>query len=212
MKERVFYVINLDNRRIITLGLFLVALLSSLFFLGLSVGKRKGTLDAYKNTINNQQHKVELSNISPTVTEPDNIEKTDNVYLNEEIITTSPVSTNEKDITKTEEKIVKHEEILESRPETVVEKTPVKRIKHINRTVEKYTIQVAAFTKESQAQRLVRKIKSNRKITSVTYIKPDGKYYMVRIGKYKNRSSIEKLQSVVNKELKVKSMILKKKF
>lgn len=39
MKERVFYVINLDKQRIGVLSLFLFALFFSIFFLGVSVGK-----------------------------------------------------------------------------------------------------------------------------------------------------------------------------
>lgn len=41
MKERVFYVINLDKQRIGVLSLFLFALFFSIFFLGVSVGKGK---------------------------------------------------------------------------------------------------------------------------------------------------------------------------
>ena len=48
MKERVFYVLNLDNRRIFTLAIFLVAMLFSFFFLGLSIGKKQGIMEAYK--------------------------------------------------------------------------------------------------------------------------------------------------------------------
>ncbi|MEI7014672.1 SPOR domain-containing protein [Leptospira licerasiae] len=42
MKEKVFYVINLDNKRISLLSLFLVGLLFSFFFLGVSVGRKRG--------------------------------------------------------------------------------------------------------------------------------------------------------------------------
>lgn len=45
MKERVFYVINLDKQRIAVLSLFFTGLLFSFFFLGLSIGKGKGTDD-----------------------------------------------------------------------------------------------------------------------------------------------------------------------
>ncbi|TGK22996.1 SPOR domain-containing protein [Leptospira stimsonii] len=42
MKEKIFYVINLDNKRILILSLFLLGLLFSFFFLGVSVGKKRG--------------------------------------------------------------------------------------------------------------------------------------------------------------------------
>ncbi|TGK15599.1 SPOR domain-containing protein [Leptospira fluminis] len=42
MKEKVFYVINLDNKRIALLSMFLIALLFSFFFLGVSIGRKKG--------------------------------------------------------------------------------------------------------------------------------------------------------------------------
>ncbi|MDV6235998.1 SPOR domain-containing protein [Leptospira ellisii] len=41
MKEKIFYVINLDNKRILILSLFLLGLLCSFFFLGVSVGKKR---------------------------------------------------------------------------------------------------------------------------------------------------------------------------
>lgn len=218
MRERVFYVINLDNRRIITLGLFLLALLSSFFFLGLSVGKRKGALEAYKNGIQQPEvaQKVEMSNIAPPAQpEQNKLEQGDNAFIKEEVISVEPVVQEKKQV-ETAAKLTTEEPVMETR-ETVraePEKKSVKKqsVKTASKPVEKYTIQVAAFTRESQAQSLVKKIKDNKKITSVTYIQPEGKYYMVRVGKYSNKDAIERLQSVVNSELHVKSMILKKSF
>ncbi|WP_078131910.1 SPOR domain-containing protein [Leptospira alexanderi] len=57
MKEKIFYVINLDNKRILILSTFLIGLLFSFFFLGVSVGKKRAdgsneeslTLNEFKN-------------------------------------------------------------------------------------------------------------------------------------------------------------------
>jgi cell division septation protein DedD len=52
MREKIFYVINLDKKRIAYLTLFLAGLLSSFFFLGVSIGKTKSqqTAQANQNT------------------------------------------------------------------------------------------------------------------------------------------------------------------
>lgn len=53
MKEKIFYVINLDNKRILILSAFLIGLFFSFFFLGVSVGKkREGISDEGSLTLN----------------------------------------------------------------------------------------------------------------------------------------------------------------
>lgn len=55
MKEKVFYVINLDNKRITLLSAFLIGLLFSFFFLGVSIGRKRGQVqeDLSLNSLNN---------------------------------------------------------------------------------------------------------------------------------------------------------------
>ncbi|TGL76437.1 SPOR domain-containing protein [Leptospira yasudae] len=59
MKEKIFYVINLDNKRILILSTFLIGLLFSFFFLGVSVGKKRAGGSAEEtltlNDIKNQE-------------------------------------------------------------------------------------------------------------------------------------------------------------
>ncbi|EMJ95343.1 SPOR domain-containing protein [Leptospira alstonii] len=59
MKEKIFYVINLDNKRILILSMFLIGLLCSFFFLGVSVGKKRaggsGEESLTLNEIKNQE-------------------------------------------------------------------------------------------------------------------------------------------------------------
>lgn len=59
MKEKIFYVINLDNKRILILSIFLIGLLFSFFFLGVSVGKKRAGGSAEEsltlNEIKNQE-------------------------------------------------------------------------------------------------------------------------------------------------------------
>ncbi|EMY78350.1 sporulation and cell division repeat protein [Leptospira weilii serovar Ranarum str. ICFT] len=59
MKEKIFYVINLDNKRILILSMFLIGLLCSFFFLGVSVGKKSaggsGEESLTLNEIKNQE-------------------------------------------------------------------------------------------------------------------------------------------------------------
>ncbi len=59
MKERVFYVINLDKQRIGVLSLFLFALFFSFFFLGVSVGKGRLESAPTPNTASLQQTNTE---------------------------------------------------------------------------------------------------------------------------------------------------------
>ncbi|PKA24784.1 cell division protein, partial [Leptospira sp. mixed culture ATI2-C-A1] len=63
MKERVFYVINLDKQRIGVLSLFLFALFFSIFFLGVSVGRGK------QEEAQSLQKKTEETQAKPELTE-----------------------------------------------------------------------------------------------------------------------------------------------
>ncbi len=105
MKERVFYVINLDKQRMGVLALFFGALLFSFFFLGVSIGKGKSEF----------QNAEKISLASPSLEgteEPSAKDTTEMIPLAEGPL--NPVSdTTELTVNREEEEVSKKVQIID---------------------------------------------------------------------------------------------------
>lgn len=221
MKERVFYVLNLDNRRIFTLAIFLVAMLFSFFFLGLSVGKRQGVMEAYKyDTIKPVSGNVATANNPSNSTPQEIIELKNqsaipsNGSLNESIVTINEEQNTRLNTENQEPKLTTYEQ-KKTNSSDEQKKKSAKKNNHTKSkgTVKKsdnyYSLQVASFKNKEQAEKAVAQISDNDKIKSEPFVEKSGSYYLVKVGKYKKRSSAKKALTTVNKELKVNGMVVK---
>lgn len=257
MKERVFYVINLDKQRIGVLSLFLFALFFSIFFLGVSVGKGKAeeTQTLYK--------KSEASPVTPEVTEgsipaPTNAtpnaadasvgtnaasslvqgtKTKEQTNLSQEIpmadvgnhpyfVETSTAKDEEEekkqqivDLTKRSEKRVtanKGEERFRNLAPTSKHSKSQKSTSSV--TAQKssegkqFTVQLAAFTSRQSAETFLSQLKSDNhgKLAAKTFIVVKNGFFVVQMGKSKDKSSLSKTLSKTSmpKEIKSKAMVV----
>ena len=218
MKKRIFYVINLDNRRIFTLSIFLVALLFSFFFLGLSVGKRKGMMEAYKYDTTGPAEQIAVANATDpaTATSQEIVElKNQSALVTEADKTAEPVAgihnnagNTDSEKNQMNESIGSEKSHEASEPKLVTTKS-AKKTKTVKKSEKSYSVQVAAFNSKEQAEKSAEKIKANSKFKSEPFIEKSGNHYLVKVGNYSKRSAAEKALPGINKSLKVKGMITK---
>ncbi|WP_039948279.1 SPOR domain-containing protein [Leptospira fainei] len=222
MKEKIFYVINLDNKRITLLSIFLIGLLFSFFFLGVSIGRKRGQVqeDLSLNSHNNST--VALSS-EPTQGQTPHIAAnsaaTQNGPREEEIkfrnlppgseivdLRTNVSSTKKEDVAKIsadapsephkEKKLVKREK--ESKKSEVVSR------KSVHKNEGGFYVQIAAFKGREKADEL----KSS--IGGKSYVKKTKNgYFTVRMGNFPSREDADKSIKKLPSNLKEKAIVSK---
>lgn len=219
MKEKIFYVVNLDKKRISVLSLFLVGLISSFFFLGVSVGKGNriaGNLQASDKNIADKevaspsenslsekkedpkQEEVALSNISPHANNTEEEKKPE-----AEVI----------DLEKPGENVGRQENLYQNKPTpNLNKKTPKNGISSPTKSQGAYSVQLVAFNRKSDADLYLRKLsKDNARLSQKPFIVPRGKLFLVRIGKSNDKDELKKLLSKikVDENIRKQAIIVK---
>lgn len=262
MKEKVFYVINLDKQRIGVLSLFLFALFFSIFFLGVSVGKGKAddnqtytkpnmavaspagtdtnlpTPEALKQKAEetNQTQSSQGTQVASSLvqgTKPkDNIASQEipmaDIGNHPYYMETSTAKDEEEerkqqvvDLTKSKEQrstYVPKEEKLKNISTTLRIKEKQKQslptqTKLVANVDGKFlTIQLAAFTNRKSAETFLSQLLADNKgkLKAKSFIVVKNGYFVVQLGKSKDRDSLQKVLSktVMPKEIKSKAMII----
>ncbi|MCW7492807.1 SPOR domain-containing protein [Leptospira sp. 2 VSF19] len=255
MKERVFYVINLDKQRIGVLSLFLFALFFSIFFLGVSVGRGKQEeAQSLQKKSEETQGKSEVTDTtipSPTQTSGADLTAGTNVasslvqgtktkeqtFASQEIpmadvgnhpyfVETSTAKDEEEekkqqivDLTKRREKQVvstKQEERFKNLAPTSKasksQKLPSQVISANKTEGKQFTIQLAAFTSRQSAETFLSQLKTdnNGKLPAKSFIVVKNGYFVVQMGKSKDKGSLSKIISKTSmpKEIKSKAMVV----
>ncbi|MCW7462367.1 SPOR domain-containing protein [Leptospira limi] len=261
MKERVFYVINLDKQRIGVLSLFLFALFFSIFFLGVSVGKGK-TEESHTSI------KPSLTATNPETSDtnlpsPDSLakkgEETPNLNQQGTQVASSLVqgtkpkesvssqeipmadignhpyyietSTAKDEEEERKQQVVDLTKSKEQRNVTVAKEEKLKNISHVSKGKEKpnhvssnlpksvksndvkyLTIQLAAFTNRKSAETFLSQLQADNqgKLKSKSFIVVKNGFFVVQLGKSKDRDSLLKTLSKTNmpKEIKAKAMVI----
>ncbi|TGM48291.1 SPOR domain-containing protein [Leptospira biflexa] len=260
MKERVFYVINLDKQRIGVLSLFLFALFFSIFFLGVSVGKGKTeeTQSLQKTptvSLNPETNETNLPSPEAMVKkgEESTVSQSQGTQVASSLVQgTKPkesVSSQEipmadignhpyyletstaKDEEERKQQIVDLTKSKEHRTNYVAKEEKLKNIssgsksklkkkqgiasvsKSVSQKEGNYlTIQLAAFTNRKSAETFLSQLLSDNQGTlkSKAFIMVKNGYFVVQLGKSKDKDSLQKILSktVMPKEIKTKAMII----
>ncbi|EOQ95253.1 sporulation and cell division repeat protein [Leptospira wolbachii serovar Codice str. CDC] len=255
MKERVFYVINLDKQRIGVLSLFLFALFFSIFFLGVSVGKGKQEEMATREKLLEQTPKspesTDSSIPSPTATNVaeaaagtnaassliQGTKVKDQTNLGGEIpmadvgnhpyfVETSTAKDEEEekkqqivDLTKRSEKRVssnKQEERFRNLAPTSKHSKSQKNSSQMGSAPKsegkQFTIQLAALTSRQSAETFLSQLKADNhgKLAAKSFIVVKNGFFVVQMGKSKDKSSLTKVLSKTSmpKEIKSKAMVV----
>lgn len=220
MREKIFYIVNLDKKRISILSLFLLGLLFSFFFLGVSVGK--GNAVATNQDINSiprdqetksavakielseNEETAQLANIAPIEKEPNKGKNT----------LTEP-ETKEAEIinlTIPGENIKRQEEIFSQKKAPPIQrKSSPKKVKKPDTTTKLglYTVQLIAFTSKADAEFYVKRIlNENSTLKSKPFITHRGRFYLVRIGTSSHKAELRTLLSQLKIDEKIRSQAL----
>lgn len=212
MKEKVFYIVNLDKKRISILSLFLVGLLFSFFFLGVSIGKgnamAKNRFESFpmeeKNEITQSQEDKSEEKEAVTFANkaPDEISGENAPPKESEII----------DLEAPGENVSRQEALHQEKPAPNLQKKTPKKVESkvvTGQSVGNYTIQLAAFTTLADAEFYIKKIiKDNPNLRSKPYSKKSGKFFLVRLGASNDQNELKNLLKNLKIDDKIKNQAL----
>ncbi len=231
MKERVFYVINLDKQRIGILSLFLFALFFSFFFLGVSVGKGRteqiaplatpqAEMEVSKTDTPSAQIEegipqpkqtpvleVPMADVQPTQTNPYYAESSTAKDEEEEkksqvIDLTKPASVTKK--TETKQSFVALKNQSPSKPKTAQKKEVATNVSSQGPL---YTIQLGAFSTRESAENLVSKVNSEKSKSKAFIVYKTG-LFVVQMGKSHDKESLSKQLNRLKSEFRSKAMVV----
>ncbi|PJZ68451.1 cell division protein [Leptospira perolatii] len=232
MKEKIFYVINLDNKRIFLLSLFLIGLLFSFFFLGVSIGRKRGQVQenlALATSISSEQSSGGSTlNAIPLDSFESKSENTNSVNVanstnreeeirfrnlppNSEIVDLKVETTKKETETKESEKKVvsdtikrpqKEKKSVRKAKDHKSAETATKGKKHISS--ENFFVQVAAFKSKSKADEL----KSS--LGGKSFVKKTANgYFTVRMGNFSSKEEADRSIKRLPTQLKEGAIISK---
>ena len=204
MKKKVFYIVNLDTKRILFLIIFLLATISSFFTLGLTLGK-KSNLSLPKIP---QEPNIEVAS-DVLDSDPKETELEPNPNPAETQLPTE--NTEEKvEIVVLKENPPPEQETPENIPtENTEEQKKTKEIEEIPEEIDNYyTIQLAAFKSKKSAEELKKSIERRNKVKSYI-VKNEKGYYLVRVGRERTKKRIERILRKLKTKYKRNSIIKK---
>ncbi|ABJ79807.1 SPOR domain-containing protein [Leptospira borgpetersenii serovar Hardjo-bovis] len=233
MKEKIFYVINLDNKRILILSTFLIGLLFSFFFLGVSVGKKRAG-DSNEESLALNEFKNQKIQDSIPFSEPGQVEGNASAEI-PEVNVNSPSNANSQE-SVIFKNIPPAAEVVEfKKPETHVEKenrTALETLsvkepsdsKKTKRNEEKkskrisskssvesgvFSLQVAAFKEKEKADGLKKSISGKEKNTKAIVKKSRNGYYTVRFGSASSKKEAESFVKLLPVKLRSGAIVVK---
>ncbi|PJZ25640.1 cell division protein [Leptospira hartskeerlii] len=217
MKEKVFYVINLDNKRISLLSLFLVGLLFSFFFLGVSVGRKRGQVQD-DLALNSNRESLSSSTVNQAMEESS---ASSNIKKEEEVkFRNLPPGAEVVDL-RSEVSPAKKEEPskieVEAPSSSIPEKKLVRKEKESKKSVHTsprkaavhkadndFFVQVAAFKTKEKADEL----KSS--LGGKSYVKKTKNgYFTVRMGNFPSKEDAERSMKKLPGNLKENALVSK---
>ncbi|MCX7633797.1 MAG: SPOR domain-containing protein [Turneriella sp.] len=194
-----FYVVNLDLRRIVILAGALFAVLGLALFLGMSLGRAQGERSALQNTKESELTPAQMG-FAPTVPETKPMAEIKPEIKNEKPPAVEP-STTASEIPLREDPLVQGPPKVASKakPALAIVK-PKKTLKRMKAQDEPeisgqtyhtphYTIQVAAFRRMHEAEKLVARL---REEGIQAKSEKRGAYYLVTVGRSRSREKLNK--------------------
>lgn len=231
MKEKIYYVVNLDSSRLFFLFTLLCVLLTSFFFLGVSIGRSKQAIAVQMEKEKESLPKEEYSKIPEKEIASNSLGDTNSNLTTPVVddLALRNISSRESKIDPASEKseqvvdlgsTEKNDTAFETNPPEKVSKT--KKRKTVSKVSKKsvvsksdglYTIQVASFKNRDKAAEFLNKIQAENKGKFVypPYIVTSSGNFQVRVGKSSDRKRVESLLSrlKLDPSLKKKASIVK---
>jgi len=201
LKERTFYTINLDARRIAVIAMIILLLLVYAFILGHTIGKRSALRESKELAEKTETTKL-LTNNRPTIKS----DEESSLDALEEVNKQKPEVMN---LNETEPVIEKTEVPVEKQEKTTKKK---KQKKSNEEQRVYYTLQLGAFSSKEQAQKYVEKIISESRLSG-GYYKPTvfqkGELHVVQVGKFASREEAESAKLRLDPKIQSTTIIQK---
>jgi SPOR domain len=224
MKERTFYTINLDSRRIIIIGIIFALCMAYSFFLGRTLGKKQA-IQSLASTTELPKETVEeaKSEKAPIKTEEEIAHAEESSNNKAEVIELGKPSKTVAENPEKEPEPKKETKPVTpvantSKPAAVIKKKPllatVPSAKKTEEVVEKgfLTIQLGAFGSYEQAAKYREKVLNVNK--SVTKYSPSilkkQELYVVQMARSMSREELEKIKKTLDPSIQISAMIVKK--
>lgn len=209
MKERTFYTINLDMKRILIVLTILVFFLGYFFFLGrVSVNKDKAKNSAPIET-------KEIKTEKPPEEKTDKLSDLENISSEK---TSETIELKEKEEVKPVTPVVELNEEKKTEITKPVSKIQNKRFKKKNQKKENlneeekvfYTIQLGAFSSEEQATKFKTNVIQKNKLGNkyIPFVQKDEDFFVVRLGRSSSKDELEKVKQNLDPKTQSYSMIL----
>ncbi|EMJ97247.1 SPOR domain-containing protein [Leptospira sp. WS58.C1] len=216
MKEKIFYVINLDNKRITLLSLFLVGLLFSFFFLGVSVGRKRGQVqDDLALNSNRDVQSLSSSTVNQAMDESSTVKREEEVKFRNlppgaEVVDlrseVSPAKKEEPSKIEVEAPSSSHPEKRlvrkEKESKKLIHTSPRKAAVH--KSDNDFFVQVAAFKTKEKADEL------RSSLGGKSYVKKTKNgYFTVRMGNFPSKEDAERSMKKLPGNLKENALVSK---
>jgi len=221
-----YFIINLDSKRIILLAGGLLFLLGSSLYFGMMIGQKKSTTeqsnaltDPYKENLQNSPLEPKIATPVKADAVPAKLESSKTIAAekvepgleiqSDPLVQGPPKATHDKKLSKNNNKAGSKESTkttTANKNGNTKEQIVAGKIKH-GKTDPKsrYVIQVAAYEKESDATRLISKLKESGLKARTEHT---GHFYLVVVGKARNKEKLEKALAKL-KELEYDAYIRK---
>lgn len=206
MKEKIFYVINLDNKRILILSTFLIGLLFSFFLLGVSVGKKRAADSGVDSLTLNENKNQEIQSSIPFA-EPGQIPTESNYKVASAEIpqanTNLPSNTNSQD-SVTFKNIPPATEVIDLK-RTKVSSTNVEKESHSS--IETLSV------KEPEESKTSKKIKRNeekqsKRVSIKSSSDEESDKFTLQVAAFKEKEKADELaKSISNTVKKIKANV-----
>ena len=218
LKERTFYTINLDVKRIAILVSILILLLVYSFMLGHTLGKKKAEKEIAQDSIESVTPLSTEDEFSKT-TPPEKVSKRIPNNKTPEVVKSEVLESTEESV---ETEIPETPEIPESKPKNKREKLLNREPKEPREPTPKkgndsedepdlYSLQLGAFSSKEQALKFKENLLSeNKRFKKLRpYIMRNGDLYTVRMGKSPQKEDMEKERNNLGADFKKDVLIVK---
>jgi cell division septation protein DedD len=224
--EKWFYILHLDSKRLGVLFAFLLGIIGSFFFFGVSVGKTQTKqMLAQDDTLPQEPQTIQLSNQGPQdgIPEsqvpynptPSNPVEAPSVVEKESVVDLTPPRDSEISIKKSVDKSPKKKEeasvskksdlkpsALPKETDQIISKKPQNTVSQETNKKQSdlYVVQLGAFSDKKKADDFLKSVNDQfkGKLLSTAYIVESNGIYQVRVGKGKDKKKAEGLLTRVH--------------
>jgi cell division protein FtsN len=217
LKERTFYTVNLDTRRIVILLVIFGAVLAYSYMLGYSLGKKRGMREANPETASAEQKpntnaKTIPKKVKPVIESEEELSQhADENLMKSEVVSLNPPKKEDEVSVLEVEETPTTKSTKPAEKQSKKKKLPPSKKLEVEETGPFYTLQLGAFSSQDQAIKFREELLSTQKVSGKLspYIYKNGELFVVRMGRASRKKDIEKIISKLDPKLQESAIVVK---